>query len=119
MMTEEDEEPESPGPHRGIRLLAIVVAASIIGASLGTFVVPGSSLGEVLVAIPLIMLAVAGAYGIAKGEPIVGALAGLGCLLILEPLAEFIGVILVAGAFGFLLAAGLAVLETFIKERGD
>lgn len=107
---------EESGPHRGIKLLAVVVGASIIGATLGALVVPGSSLGEVLVAIPLILIALAGSYGIAKNEPIIGALAGLGLLLVLEALAE-LAIILLIGAFGFIVTATLAALETYVKRR--
>ena len=119
----EDEDDEAveetqEGPHRGIRLLGIVVAASVIGATLGAFIAPDTSLGEIMIAIPLIMLALAGAFGIMKNEPIVSALAGLGFLLVLEPLAE-VAIILLAGAFGFLLAATLAVLETYLKNSRD
>lgn len=105
------------GPHRGIRLLAIVVGAIVIGATLGEFVVPPGSLADVFVAIALILLALAGAFGVARNEPIVGALAGLGFLLVLEPLAR-LGLILLIGAFGFLLAATLAALETYLRQRG-
>lgn len=102
-----------------IRLLSLVVAASIIGATLGTFAVPGASLGEFLVALPIIALAGAGAYGIANREPIVGAVAGLGCLLMVGPLAEQLGLILLGGAFGFLIVAILTALEIYLSERGD
>lgn len=112
----EDGSTPSQQPHRAIRLLAVVIGASVIGATLGAFVAPPTTLGEVLVAVPLILLALTGTFGVLKNEPILGALAGLGLLLVLEPLVQ-VAIILLAGAFGFLLVATLAALETYFRER--
>lgn len=105
-------------PHRATRLLAVVVAASVIGATIGTYVVPPTSLGPLLVAPPLILLALGGVVGTHVNEPIVTALAGLGLLLVLEPLID-IGVILLLAAIGFIVTAGLMVFERIYQQRSD
>lgn len=116
-MSEDDDAADGPHqPHRAFRVLAVVFAASVIGASLGTYVVPPTTIGAVLVAIPVIMLAIAGAFGIIKGEPIVAALAGLGLLLVVEALLA-VAIVLMVAAFGFLLTALLTVAETYYRNR--
>lgn len=118
MSDDADTEDGTDQPHRVIRILSVVLGASVIGATLGAYVAPPTTLGAVLVAIPIMLIALAGTVGLIKGEPIVGALAGLGLLLILEGVLE-VAIILLAAALGYLFAALLVVLETRYRDRQD
>ncbi|MFW6447969.1 MAG: hypothetical protein ACOC0X_00345 [Halobacteriota archaeon] len=106
------------GPHRLIGLLAVLVAASVTGASVGAIVAPEPTLGRALVAFAIASLAGVGATGVVKGEFVLGVAGGLGFVLIAEGLAEVAG-LLTLGALGLWLAAGLGFAQRVIEERRD
>lgn len=105
-------------PHRAIRFIAFIVAASMIGATLGVLTTEGFTLGRILVSLGVVALPVVGAVGIAKNEPVLGALGGLGMLMLIEPLPE-LGVFLFLGGIGLILTAVLAVVESYLRKRRD
>ncbi len=106
------------GPHRLIGLFAVMIAASVTGASLGALVDPEITLGRLLVVVAIGALAGAGAIGIVKGELILGVAAGLGFVLLTDGLPEIAG-LLTLGAFGIWIAAGLAFAQRLWAARED
>lgn len=105
------------GPHPGIQLLVVVVAASVIGATARMYLFPGPSIDKILLAMSVGLLAVSGAYGIIKDRPIVGVIAALGFVLLLEPLGAQLGLFLLIGTVGFLLASTLSTVDRIRRER--
>ncbi|MFP4590321.1 MAG: hypothetical protein ACLFMX_00995 [Halobacteriales archaeon] len=106
------------GPHRLIGLLAVLVAASVTGATVGAILAPGPSLGRALVALAIALLAGVGAIGVVRGEFVLGVAAGLGFVLLAEGLADIVGV-LTLGALGLWLAAGLGFAQRLLEQRRD
>lgn len=105
-------------PHKAIRLLAVVVAASVVGATLGLLTAQSISLGRLLVTIGVILIVTVGAYGIVKGEPILGALGGLGLLMLVEPIPE-LALFLLGGSLGLITVSIIATAEQFIRRRRE
>ncbi len=105
-------------PHKAIRFIAMIITASIIGATIGVLVTESLSVGRILVSVSVIALAVAGALGITRNEPVLAALGGLGMLMIIDALPE-LGLFLFIGAIGFILTAIIAVIEGYLRTRGE
>lgn len=92
-----------------------MTGAGVLGATLAAMITP-FELGRVLVALAISLLAVAGSLGIVRGEPVIGALAGLGCLLLIDAVPE-LSVFLFFGAIGFVIIALAAAIEHTIRGR--
>lgn len=106
------------GPHRLIGLFAVMVAASVTGASVGVLMVPEMTLGRILVVVAIGLLAATAALGIVKGELILGVAVGLGFVLLTEGLAQIAG-LLTIGAVGLWFAALLAFVQRQVARRRD
>ena len=107
----------SDGPHPAIRVLTVMVGAGVIGATLAGLGAP-PTIGGFLIGSAIVLLVLAGIGGVLKGEPVLGALAGLGLLLLVEALQE-IGLFLFLGSIGFVLASLAMVAGEFWRKRRE
>lgn len=80
------------------------------------YLFPSPSIGKVLLAVAVNLLAVIGVSGIIKDRPIVGVIAALGLVLLLEPLGEQLGLFLLIGTVGIVLGATLLTVDRIRRE---
>lgn len=103
-------------PHAFTRFFAVIVSATVAGATISSMLSTGVSIAAILLTAAIVALAIVGAAGIIHNEPVLGGLAGLGMLLLIEALPD-LAFILFLGAIGLVIAAALAAVEFLIKSR--